>query len=435
MSFNTLVNQNKIQPNLEANVLFIDMNSFFASCEQQVNYWLRGRPVAVCVYTGKYGCIISPSVEAKKFGIKVGMRLNEAIKLCPELVPLETNSARYREYHVKIINVLKKYSEDVIPKSIDEAVVSFKNYKLVHKNLIDVAKRIKHDIKTEVGDWLRCSIGIAPNSFLAKLASDIQKPDGLTVITSDNIDEVLKKLKLTDLPGIAGGMSERLIKSGIDTPLKLRHTSPQMLQIACKSIVGLHWHYRLNFSEVDFSSHSYKSMQAQRHLSPEQRKSAERVWDMLSQLCITLERRMAKHEVFAKHLFLSIRYQSGAKYATDVRPEKPIQDGMELLTYLKKRIKQFENNNQCEDVINTEISSMGIGVSDFISDQVVQFHLFENSVKKDTLRKTMYDIKERFGSKKIVRAIEVKDEEIKDVIGFGSVKDIHDDLDGFNKEF
>ncbi|MFN5704885.1 MAG: DNA polymerase IV, partial [bacterium] len=84
------------------------MNSFFASCEQQVNYYLRGRPVGVCVYTGKYGCVIAPSVEAKRAGVKTGMRLNDAIQVCPDLVPIETNPARYREFHVKIMNVLRK---------------------------------------------------------------------------------------------------------------------------------------------------------------------------------------------------------------------------------------------------------------------------------------------------------------------------------------
>src|SRR3954464_6699899 len=117
------MNENTLSAKLEARVLFVDMNCFFASCEQQTNYWLRGRPVGVCVYTGKYGCVIAPSIEAKKRGIKLGMRLNEAIKICPDLVPLETNPDKYRTFHARIINILKRYSDDVMPKSIDEAVV------------------------------------------------------------------------------------------------------------------------------------------------------------------------------------------------------------------------------------------------------------------------------------------------------------------------
>ena len=120
--------KHKLMPRKEARVLFVDMNSFFASCEQQDNYYLRNRPVAVCVYTGKYGCVIAPSIEAKKFGIKTGMRLNEAILLCKDLIPIETHPDKYRGYHVKIMNVLKSYCNDVYPKSIDEAIVDLFSY-------------------------------------------------------------------------------------------------------------------------------------------------------------------------------------------------------------------------------------------------------------------------------------------------------------------
>ncbi len=266
------MNQNTLNTKTEARVLFIDMNSFFASCEQQTNYWLRGRPIAVCVYTGKYGCVIAPSIEAKKRGIKLGLRLNEAMKICPDLVPLETNPDKYRTYHLRIMNILKRYSDDVIPRSIDEAVVDLSSYKNIYPDMVEVAKKIKYDILNEVGDYLKCSIGIAPNAFLAKLASDIEKPDGLTVINPENIDAVLKKLELTDFPGISTGMKNRLNNAGIYTPLELRYSTPEKLKAACKSIIGLHWYYRLHFQEVDMrSTEEYKNMSAMRHVSKEQR--------------------------------------------------------------------------------------------------------------------------------------------------------------------
>jgi len=268
------MNLNSLNTRNNNGILFIDMNSFFASCEQQVNYWLRGRPVGVCVYTGKFGCVIAPSNEAKKRGVKTGMRLNEAMAICPDLVPLETNPARYRNYHKKIMAVLHKYSNEIIPKSIDEAIVNLNGYELVYNDAITIAKKIKEDIKNEVGDWLKCSIGIAPNAFLAKLASNIQKPDGLTIINPQNIDAVLSKLRLTDLPGIAKNMAERLQNSGINTPLELRYSNPERLRIICKGIVGEYWHQRLNFGEVDMKDRSdYKTNQAMRHLSKDKRKT------------------------------------------------------------------------------------------------------------------------------------------------------------------
>ncbi len=423
------MNQNNIEQRPDSVVMFIDMNSYFASCEQQVNYWLRGRPVAVCVYTGKQGCVIAPSIEAKKRGVKMGLRLHEAIKICPELVPLETHPQRYREFHKKFIAVLNKYAEDVVPKSIDEAYINLTSYKRIYKDPVELAKKIKRDINTEVGDWLKCSIGIGPNAFLAKLGTEIQKPDGLVVINTENIDDVLSKLKLTDLPGIASGMSERLQKAGITTPLQLRHTSPGVLKDACKSIVGLHWHYRLNFSEVDILSHDYKSMQAMRQVSRGQRQSLETLNDLLVSLCMTLERRMVKQEVFCNELFINTSYEDGNSWGDKIHTAHPIQDGTEILNLIKKRMFDWQTTRQAPPLINHQLTSMGVGATRFTSDEMLQFRLFEDNVRKDKLRKVVYNIKDKYGPDSIMKAIELQDESVlKDVIGFGSIKDLDDKI-------
>lgn len=402
------------------------MNSFFAQCEQQVNYYLRGRPVGVCVYTGKYGCVIAPSVEAKKMGVKTGMRLNDAMKLCPDLVPIETHPARYREFHVKIIAVLKKYCDEVIPRSIDEAVMDLTSYRKIYKDPVALAKQIKNDIKNEVGDWLTCSIGIAPNAFLAKLATDLQKPDGLVTIMPENIDEVLSKLQLTDLPGISKGMAGRLERGNIYTPLQLRYASPELLKRICKSVVGLHWHYRLNFAEVDLMTRDYKSMQAMRQVSKEQRSNIETLREILLTLCMTLERRMIHNSVFAKDFFMTIKYEDGYRWDDKVIHQRPIQDGIELYEIVKSRMKKFQEMHQCEPLLNTNITSMGVGVTDFIPDEMIQYNMFENNIKKDKLRKVVYNLKDKYGSNKIMKAVELRENDImKDVIGFGSVKDLH----------
>jgi DNA polymerase-4 len=421
------MNQNNLKASTELNVLFVDMNSFFASCEQQVNYWLRGRPVGVCVYTGKYGCVIAPSIEAKKQGIKTGMRLNDAIKLCPDLVPLETHPDRYRDFHKKIIGVLRKYSDDVIPKSIDEAVINFRDYKLVHKDLTEVAKKIKLDIHQEAGDWLKCSIGIAPNAFLAKLGSSIQKPDGLTIISPENIDDVLRKLRLTNLPGIGKGMSERFERAGIKSPLDIRYATPEKLRAACQSIVGLHWHYRLNFSEVDLSTSDYKSMQAMRQISKEQRQSLETINELLLSLCMKLESRMNNMAVHARHLYISTSYINGRHWNDKVILNEPLQDGMELLNIVHYKMEKYQTLHHCEPLINQHLASIGVGVSDFVPDEAVQYNLFDNRMKKDILRKTMYSLKEKYGKASIMKAAQIEDSPVlKDAIGFGSVKDLYE---------
>jgi DNA polymerase IV len=420
------MNQNSLHTQTDSRVLFIDMNSFFASCEQQDNYWLRGRPVGVCVYTGKNSCIIAPSIEAKKRGIKTGMRLNDAIAICPELVPVETHPARYRGFHIKVIKILKKYSEDVIPKSIDEAIVNLNNYKLIHKDVVEVAKMIKQDIQNEVGDWLKCSIGIAPNAFLAKLASGIQKPDGLVVITPENIDQVLGKLRLKDLPGIAKNMAERLQRANINNPVELRHTSPERLRIICKGITGEYWHKRLNFGEVDMFDHQdYKSMQAMRHLSLVQRKEMESIESILLSLCLTLEKRMVEANVFCSTIGFHTRYENGYSYSDNVTTSIPMQDGTDILQALKKRMKHYETVNNSEAIINENTISLSIYVGNFVNQSMVQYGMFEDNTRKDKLRKTVYALKDKFGLNKLVRGAEIgEDIPVKDVIGFGSVKDL-----------
>jgi DNA polymerase-4 len=415
----------------ESCFLFVDMNSFFATCEQQVNPELRGKPVGVCVYLNRFAAIIAASVDAKKKGVKGGMRMNEALKVCPDIVAVETHPNLYREIHIKIMNVLRKYSDKVIPKSIDEAVIDLTGYHLIYKDPKELAKQIKKDIKNEVGDYLTCSIGIAPNAFLAKLASNVKKPDGLTTIMPDTIDGILKNMKLTDLPGIARGMATRLEHAGIRTPLELRYTSPQKLKAACRTVVGLYWHQRLNFQEVtiDTETHDYKSMAAQRMISKHQREKLETLQELLLSLCLKLEGRMVKQGVFCRNISLYCRYIDGYEWGTGIPLSQPLQDGIDLLHLVKQKMEAFEKEHQTQPIINNQLAALGVTVSDFVPDTQVQYSLFDDHSRKDKLRKTVYGIKGRFGTEKIIRAAELsKDPVLKDVIGFGSIKDLHEDL-------
>ncbi|MFN8321259.1 MAG: hypothetical protein U0T74_01255 [Chitinophagales bacterium] len=419
------VNQNDPNKvNLIPNVMFVDMNSFFATCEQQVNYHLRNRPVGVCVYTGRGGAVIALSKTAKKMGIKPD-RADAIMKLHPNFITLPTNPALYREFHVKIMKVLQQYSEDVIPKSIDEAVVNFKGYHLLYPDLVAVAKEIKHKITTQVGDYLTCSIGIAPNAFLAKLATDIQKPDGLVRIAPDNIDTVLDKLALTDLPGIAKQMAHRLVEHGINSPLKLRHTPPHLLRKACQSVIGEYWHYRLNFREVDIQTDDYQQMQAMRQVSKAQRASLETLHDILRALCLQLEKRMMKHQIRAHYFGYHFSYEERFHHEDKFRTNIPMQDGIEIYNTILSRIKITEEEIHGIQIINNTITAMGVFVTEFQASSINQLALWDNKFRQDNLRKEVYNLKDKFGYEKILHAAELtKTPVLKDVIGFGSVKDL-----------
>ncbi|QJD98158.1 DNA polymerase IV [Mucilaginibacter robiniae] len=420
------MNQNSIQPKTEPRVLFVDMDSFFARCEQQVNYWLRNRPVGVCVYTGQFGCVISLSKEAKQRGLKAGMRLNEAMRLCPDLIPIESNPARYREFHKKIIHVLKNYCQDVVPKSIDEAIINLTNYEHVYHNPVEVAGKIKQDILAQVGDWLTCSVGIAPNAFLAKLASDLGKnTGGLLMITPANIDQILQPLKLGDLPGIGSNMAYRLERSGVRTPLEMRYATPQHLKAIFKSIEGIYWHYRLNFIETNIVSHDYRGMQAQRQIDSHKRQSMAYIDQLFMTLCLTLEKRMVRHKFYCKAIGFTARYEDDTRWDDAFTVTTPVQDAVSLMRMIRLRMEKFEQLTRSAPILNTQISSMRVAVTNFVDNGDMLYNLFEDLDRRQTALKTMHEIKDKFGADKLVRAMEMNDTQVvKDVIGFGSVKDL-----------
>ncbi|WP_222104001.1 DNA polymerase Y family protein [Mucilaginibacter corticis] len=418
------MNQNSVEVKTESRVLFIDMNSYFARCEQQANYWLRNRPVGVCVYTGKYGCVISLSTEAKERGLKAGMRLNDAMAVCPDLVPVESNPTRYREYHTKIINLLLEYSKDVVAKSIDEAIINLTNYP--HLDPLTIAKQIKRAILERVGDWLTCSIGIAPNAFLAKLGSVRgKKLDGLLMITHQNIDEILRPLKLGDMPGIGANMSYRLERAGIKTPLEMRYAGPDKLKAIFKGIEGIYWHYRLNFIETNIAAHDYRGMQAMRQISKEKRQHINYIDQLFMTLCLTLEKRMVKHKFYCKSVGFTARYDDGTRWDDAFAVTTPVQDAISLMRMIRLRVDKFEKLHNTGHIFNTEITQMRVGVTNFVNNGNMLYSLFEDMDRKETALKTMHEIKDKFGSDKLIRAIEMTDGKvIKDVIGFGSVKDL-----------
>jgi len=425
--------KNSIITNKEAIVMYLDMNSFFASCEQQLMPELRGKPIGVTTHDSPYSCVIAPSVEAKKMGVKTGMRLNEAKVLCPQIIQILTHPHHYRRIHVDIMKILNSYCDDVLAKSIDEAVMNLTSYRLVYKDLIGLAKKIKADI-AEKYDYLKCSIGIAPNAFLAKLGTELQKPDGLIQITPENVDEHLAKLELTDLPGIASRNERRLKMVGINNPLEMRHTSQALLRKAFGGIVGYYWYSRLNFGEVDLYSNDFRTMSATRTVSQAQRESKQSLESLLISLCSRLEQRMVKQEVFCKDASFFVRYKTHTSWDVAIRFAQPIQDAMELRSYIKERIQEFETTNPTYPILNDKVLQMGVAIQNFVTDQALQYSLFDNRIRHDVLRKAMYNIKDRYGKNIVRKASELYEPHVmKDAIGFGSVKDLYVEGDCLNQ--
>lgn len=234
--------------------MWIDLNSAFATAEQQAHHSLRGKPMGVTNRISKNCCVIAASYEAKALGITVGCRRTEAMAICPEFILLETDPPKYHTVYKKLFNILQDYSPKVKMKSIDEGVVDFHDTEPARKgrSLEDIGKEIKQRVKDEIGDYTKINIGIAPNRFLAKTAASLHKPDGLDVIDHNNIVDVYKSLKLQDLTGIADGYSSRLRSYDIETPMQFLAANKNLLtKHVFKSINGLHWYNRLRGYEVD----------------------------------------------------------------------------------------------------------------------------------------------------------------------------------------
>ena len=234
--------------------MYIDLNSCFATIEQQSRPMLRGRPVAISNRITPNSCIIAASYEAKARGIKVGMRRSEAILLCPDLIFVETEPDKYIFVHQKLRDIMESYSPIVVMKSIDEGLLDLAESPKHIRQMphAELAQEIKTRLRTEIGCWMRCNIGISSNRFLAKTAAELHKPDGFDEITAENQRQVFSTLKLTDLPGINLRMQARLNAVGIFTPLQLLDADERTLvKMVCHSIDGTKWYKRLRGIEVD----------------------------------------------------------------------------------------------------------------------------------------------------------------------------------------
>ena len=187
------------------NWLYFDLNSYFATIEQQVNPSLRGKPVVVVPLLSDSTCAIAASYEAKLKGIKTGTKIYEAKKLCPNLICIKGRHKLYVEYHKRIFAEINKLLFVDVVCSIDEGAGKLTGKYQQEQEAIRLSQNIKLAIKQNVGDYITCSIGIASTKYLAKIAVEMKKPDGLTIIRPEDIPAKLYTLALRDIPGIGLG--------------------------------------------------------------------------------------------------------------------------------------------------------------------------------------------------------------------------------------
>jgi DNA polymerase-4 len=211
-------------------IIHIDMDAFYASVEQRDDPSLRGKPVAVGGQPGSRGVVAASSYEARAFGVRSAMPMARAVRLCPQLVIVRPDFARYRAASQRILEIFRSCTPLVEPLSLDEAYLDVTDNRWDEPLATSVAKRLKQRVLEETR--LTASAGVAPNKFLAKIASGWQKPDGLTVISPGRVEAFLQHLPVDALWGVGPVTAAKLRKIGIGRLVEVRTADPELLRRA-----------------------------------------------------------------------------------------------------------------------------------------------------------------------------------------------------------
>lgn len=287
------------------NALYVDFNSYFASVEQQLRPELRGRPIGVLPVMAETTCCIAASYEAKAFGIKTGTGVRDARKLCKDIIFVEARPPLYIKYHHKLIEIVESCTHVENVLSIDEMVCKLTGSQQVKENALKLAAKIKREINKQF-EFIHCSIGIAPNTFLAKTASNMQKPNGCVVIEESDIPNKLFALNLRALNGIGSQMQARLARYGIDSVEKLYAANKQQLRSAWGSVEGERYYDKLRGIEPYYVKNARSSLGHSHVLPPEQR-TISGAKAVLHRLLQKAAMRMRSYDLLTSHISIKIK--------------------------------------------------------------------------------------------------------------------------------
>lgn len=390
---------NKILNNkMILNWLYLDLNSYFASVEQQLQPKLQNKPIAIVPTMTDATCAIAASYEAKAYGVKTGTMIYEAKKLCPEIICVQANHENYVRYHHKILEEIDKYIPIEIISSIDEVACKLIGSQKNESQARKIAKNIKIGIQENIGQYIRCSIGIAPNRFLAKTASNLEKPDGLQVLYSKDIPDRIKHFKLSDLTGIGRAMEYRLNKSGILSIQELYNISPKHMRKIWGNVQGEKFWYMLRGKEIADVKTERKTIGHSHVLEPKWRlvELAEKV---MLRLLLKAASRLRRTDYYCSRLSLSIRTENNLRLEGKSRFYRAC-DNKKLQEEATKIWAQLIKKRNFK-----QIKKISITLYNLKKKSDLQPELFQNFNKKITLdtnrfeklSKTMDNINTRFG--------------------------------------
>ena len=373
-------------------IMWVDLNSAFATTEQQAHPSLRGRPMGVTNRLSKECCVIAASYEAKALGIKVGVRRTEALALCPDFIMLETDPPKYHTVYKKLFEILQDYSPKIKMKSIDEAVVDFHGTYAIRKgrSLEDIGYEIKERVRKEIGDYMKINVGIAPNWFLAKTAAGLNKPNGLDRIDHKNLLKVYENLELQDLTGIADAYGSRLRAYGINTPMDFLNASEDLLRRnVFKSINGYYWWLRLRGFEID-DNPTKLGMVGRQWVVKNPTNNEEYLRSCLHFLTETVGMKLRFRSVEARGVCVWLSFQAGGGF-TDKRMYKT---SVFTNADIWERVSRIFEKRPKHMVVRT----MGIYLYQIEPSKRSQLSMFDDISKAGDLSKAIDEINDFYGA-------------------------------------
>jgi DNA polymerase-4 len=421
--------------------LFIDMNGFFAAAEQHDDAALRGRPVGVTPTQGDHSGVIAASVEAKARGVRMGMRPPDARRVCPTIAIRKARPNRYVELHKELLKATAAHAPVHKAYSIDEWAVRLLGREREPGVAVELAGRIRRQIVADLSPALRCSIGVAPSRLLAKIASDLHKPDGLTVLTPDRLPDALAHLDLEDLTGISAGIAARLRRHDITDVRRLWALDAHQARRVWGSVVGEHWWHAFHGHDLPEPATRTRSV-GHAHVLPPDRRNDEDAFAILVRLLCKAAARVRLMDRWAHRLQVVVRYQAGPTWA-DHTQFPATRDTPTLLHHLRDRWQQRPTplRQRLETSTLHPVASarhhdapavgppmqVAIDLAGLTADANTPGPLFPDMLKPLHLSQAMDQINQRFGSHRIYFASmhPAVAYLMEDKIAFGRVPDEH----------
>ena len=367
--------------------LFVDMNSYFASVEQQERPELRGQPVAVVPVVAETTCCIAASYEAKKFGVKTGTPVYEARRKCPGLRVVQARPELYVATHHRIVEAVASCLPVAEVMSIDEMICKLLGKEREQAEAMRLAYGVKMAIRKQVGDCLKSSVGLGPNRMLAKVAADMQKPDGLTVIRRDELPERLYVLGLEDFPGIGRQMHSRLRRCGITTVQQLCELSAKHLsQIWGSTILGAAWYHHLRGDDVPVKA-THRRTLGHSHVLPPQFRHEAGAKAVLLRLIHKAAARLRRIKYTAGTVALAISYRDSPTW----HAQRRIDRCQDTLTLIEALLPLWESKPYGTPI------KVGIVYGELRAEQNSQIPLFPADRDRQALGHAMDRVNEKCG--------------------------------------